>query len=35
MFLGHVISQRGAEVDSSKVQALTEWPEPTIIKELQ
>ncbi|XP_058234685.1 uncharacterized protein LOC131345702 [Hemibagrus wyckioides] len=35
MFLGYVISHRGVEMDNSKVQAVTEWPEPTSIKELQ
>lgn len=34
-FLGYVISQRGVEMDSSKCQAVTEWPEPTPIKEIQ
>ncbi|KAK3514046.1 hypothetical protein QTP70_002507 [Hemibagrus guttatus] len=35
MFLGYAISQRGVEMDSSKVPAVTDWPEPTTIKKLQ
>ncbi|KAK3538552.1 hypothetical protein QTP86_006716 [Hemibagrus guttatus] len=34
-FLGYVISQMGVEMDSSKVKAVTDRPEPTTIKELQ
>ncbi|KAK3528664.1 hypothetical protein QTP70_007203 [Hemibagrus guttatus] len=34
-FLGYVISQRGVEMDYSKVKAAMDWPEPTSIKELQ
>ncbi|KAK3530994.1 hypothetical protein QTP70_007850 [Hemibagrus guttatus] len=33
--LGYVICQRGVEMDSSKVNAVTDWPEPTTIKKLQ
>ncbi|KAK3565993.1 hypothetical protein QTP86_024210 [Hemibagrus guttatus] len=35
MFLGYVISQGGVEMDQAKVQTVTDWPEPAIIKELQ
>lgn len=35
MFLGYVISQKGVEVDESKVEAVTNWPKPTTVKELQ
>ncbi|KAK3545213.1 hypothetical protein QTP70_002069 [Hemibagrus guttatus] len=34
-FLGYVISQIGVGIDESKVKAVTEWPEPTTVKELQ
>lgn len=34
-FLGYVLSLAGAEMDQAKVQAITDWPEPTTIKELQ
>jgi hypothetical protein len=33
-FLGHTISQRGIEVDSSKVSRILEWPTPTSAKEV-
>ncbi|KAK3563236.1 hypothetical protein QTP86_018284 [Hemibagrus guttatus] len=35
MFLGYVISRQGVEMDLTKVQAVTEWPNPTTVKELQ
>jgi len=34
-FLGHVISKEGIKVDSQKVKAVTEWPRPTSITEVQ
>ncbi|KAK3508703.1 hypothetical protein QTP70_004251 [Hemibagrus guttatus] len=34
-FLGYMISQQGVEMDLTKVQAVTEWPNPTTVKELQ
>ncbi|KAK3569596.1 hypothetical protein QTP86_002532 [Hemibagrus guttatus] len=34
-FLGYVISRQGVEMDLTKVQAVTEWPNPTTVKELQ
>ncbi|KAK3506497.1 hypothetical protein QTP70_003044 [Hemibagrus guttatus] len=34
-FLGYVIMQQGVEMDVTKVQAVTEWPSPTTVKELQ
>ncbi|KAK3543491.1 hypothetical protein QTP70_023204 [Hemibagrus guttatus] len=34
-FLGYVISQQGVEMDQAMVHAVTEWPEPTTVKELQ
>ncbi|KAK3548474.1 hypothetical protein QTP70_013316 [Hemibagrus guttatus] len=35
MFLGYVIMRQGVEMDLTKVQAVTEWPSPTTVKELQ
>ncbi|KAK3559134.1 hypothetical protein QTP86_005025 [Hemibagrus guttatus] len=34
-FLGYVITQQSVEMDAIKVQAFTEWPNPTTVKELQ
>ncbi|KAK3529207.1 hypothetical protein QTP70_021434 [Hemibagrus guttatus] len=34
-FLGYVISPRGVEMDTYKVRAVSEWPAPATIKELQ
>lgn len=34
-YLGHVVSERGVETDPDKVKALTTWPIPTNLKELQ
>ncbi|KAK3544440.1 hypothetical protein QTP86_012423 [Hemibagrus guttatus] len=34
-FLGYVISWQGVEMDLTKVHAVTEWPNPTTVKELQ
>ncbi|KAK3506442.1 hypothetical protein QTP70_017059, partial [Hemibagrus guttatus] len=34
-FLGYVISQQGVEMDAVKVQAVTEWSTPTMVRELQ
>ncbi|KAK3519157.1 hypothetical protein QTP70_020008 [Hemibagrus guttatus] len=34
-FLGYVISRQVVEMDLTKVHAVTEWPNPTTIKELQ
>ncbi|KAK3521344.1 hypothetical protein QTP70_003454 [Hemibagrus guttatus] len=34
-FLGYVISPRGVEMDTNKVRAVSEWPAPATIKELQ
>ncbi|XP_022848746.1 uncharacterized protein LOC111371061 [Olea europaea var. sylvestris] len=31
-YLGHIISKKGVAVDPAKVQAVTEWPVPTIAK---
>ncbi|KAK3516723.1 hypothetical protein QTP70_022519, partial [Hemibagrus guttatus] len=34
-FLGYVISHQGVEMDMVKVWAVTEWPAPTTVQELQ
>ncbi|KAK3507066.1 hypothetical protein QTP70_003876 [Hemibagrus guttatus] len=34
-FLGYVILHQGVEMDTVKVQAVTEWPEPPTVRELQ
>ncbi|KAK3516017.1 hypothetical protein QTP70_001703 [Hemibagrus guttatus] len=34
-FLGYVISPWGVEMDTNKVRAVSEWPAPATIKELQ
>ncbi|KAK3548117.1 hypothetical protein QTP70_004885 [Hemibagrus guttatus] len=34
-FLGYVITRQGVEMDFTKVQAVTEWPSPSTVKELQ
>ncbi|KAK3506722.1 hypothetical protein QTP70_017705 [Hemibagrus guttatus] len=34
-FLGYVITRQGVEMDVTKVQAVTEWPSPSTVKELQ
>ncbi|KAK3548135.1 hypothetical protein QTP70_004874 [Hemibagrus guttatus] len=35
IFLGYVISHQGVEMDMVKVRAVTEWPAPTMVRELQ
>ncbi|KAK3545708.1 hypothetical protein QTP70_011357 [Hemibagrus guttatus] len=34
-FLGYVISHQGVEMDVGKVRAVTEWPAPAMVRELQ
>ncbi|KAL0153008.1 hypothetical protein M9458_051687, partial [Cirrhinus mrigala] len=34
-FLGYIVSHHGVEMDKSKTQAVTEWPLPKTVKELQ
>ncbi|KAK3553382.1 hypothetical protein QTP70_003555 [Hemibagrus guttatus] len=34
-FLGYNVSYQGVEMNNSKITAVTEWPRPTTIKELQ
>ncbi|KAK3570605.1 hypothetical protein QTP86_023662 [Hemibagrus guttatus] len=35
LFLGYVITRQGVEMDVTKVQVVTEWPSPSMVKELQ
>lgn len=35
IFLGFVVSERGIEVDRSKIHAIEEWPTPTSASEVQ
>ncbi|KAK3569110.1 hypothetical protein QTP86_022143 [Hemibagrus guttatus] len=34
-FLGYVVSRRGVEMDVVKVRAVTDWPAPTTVREMQ
>jgi hypothetical protein len=34
-FLGYVVTSQGIEVDSSKIDAIREWPTPTTVTEIQ
>lgn len=34
-YLGHFIEKEGVSTDPSKVQAVTEWPQPTSLKALR
>lgn len=34
-YLGHIVSKKGVEVDSKKIQAMVEWPIPTNVKQLR
>ena len=34
-FLGHVVSPQGIQVNQEKTRAVTEWPTPTSVKEIQ
>ncbi|XP_029151508.1 uncharacterized protein [Arachis hypogaea] len=33
-FLGHVVSKDGIKVDPKKVEAIQQWPRPTLVKEI-
>ncbi|CAN6459010.1 unnamed protein product [Victoria cruziana] len=35
VFLGHVISAEGVAVDPSKIEAVVDWPKPTIVSEIR
>lgn len=34
-FLGHIISQQGVSIDSSKIEAIVGWPRPTTGSEVK
>ena len=34
-FLGYIVSREGLKMDSKKIEAITSWPKPTIVKEVQ
>lgn len=34
-YLGHVVSKDGACADSSKIEAIRNWPRPTTVKEVR
>ncbi len=34
-FLGYIISADGVAMDNNKVQSVLNWPQPTMVKELQ
>ena len=34
-FLGHVVTKEGIQVDPQKIEAVSEWPRPTIVTEIR
>ena len=34
-FLGHVVDANGLHIDSKKLAAVKDWPEPSSVKEIQ
>ena len=34
-FLGHIVSDEGIRVDSHKIEAMKDWPRPTIPTKVQ
>ncbi len=34
-YLGHVISSQGETTDPKKIEAVVQWPRPTMVSELQ
>ena len=34
-YLGHVVSKEGVSTDPEKIEAVTEWPQPTTVTELR
>ena len=35
IFLGHVVSKDGIQVDPKKIEAIIEWPRPTTVTEVR
>ena len=35
VFLGHVVSGDGIQVDPKKIEAIIEWPRPTTVTEVR
>ena len=35
IFLGHIVSEHGVRTDPAKIEAVTAWPQPTKLKEVQ
>jgi hypothetical protein len=34
-FLGYIVSREGLKIDQKKIKAVTSWPKPGIVKEVQ
>jgi hypothetical protein len=34
-FLGYIVSREGLKMDSKKIEAITSWPKPSTVKEVQ
>ena len=34
-FLDHVVTKDGIQVDPQKIEAISEWPRPTIVTEIR
>ncbi|KAA0054088.1 ty3-gypsy retrotransposon protein [Cucumis melo var. makuwa] len=34
-FLGHVVSSEGVSIDPAKIEAVTNWPQPSIVSEIR
>ena len=34
-FLGHMVSKDDIQVDPKKIEAITEWPRPTMVTEVR
>ena len=34
-FLGYIVSREGLKMDKKKIEAVTSWPKPNTVKEVQ